>query len=82
LLSVTDDGSGIPAEHLLRIFDPFFTTRLGQGGSGLGLHICFSLVKGLLGGSIEAGASAQGGAAFTLRLPRVAPAYQPASELD
>ena len=77
LLRVEDDGAGIPAAHLARIFDPFFTTRLGQGGSGLGLHICFSLVNSLLGGSIEAGASALGGAAFTLRLPRVAPLAPP-----
>lgn len=77
LLRVEDDGVGIPAAHLDRIFDPFFTTRLGQGGSGLGLHICFSLMNGLLGGSIEAGASELGGAAFTLRLPRVAPAAPP-----
>ncbi|MBA4344204.1 MAG: hypothetical protein C0423_18850 [Methylibium sp.] len=82
LMCVSDDGSGIPPENLLRIFDPFFTTRLGQGGSGLGLHICFSLVKGLLGGSIEAGASAQGGAAFTLRLPRTAPISQVSSALE
>jgi PAS domain S-box-containing protein len=80
LLRVEDDGLGIPAAHLDRIFDPFFTTRLGQGGSGLGLHICFSLVNSLLGGSIEAGASELGGAAFTLRLPRVAPVAQPSDE--
>jgi signal transduction histidine kinase len=81
LLCVEDDGLGIPAAHLDRIFDPFFTTRLGQGGSGLGLHICFSLVNSLLGGGIEAGASAElGGAAFTLRLPRVAPVAQASDE--
>ena len=49
-LQVSDDGRGISADNLRRIFDPFFTTRLGQGGSGLGLHIVYTLVTGLLGG--------------------------------
>lgn len=72
-LTVQDNGVGIPAAHRDRIFDPFFTTRLGQGGSGLGLHICFSLVNRLLGGSISAASELDGGTCFTLRLPRCAP---------
>lgn len=70
---VSDDGCGIPAEHLGRIFDPFFTTRLGQGGSGLGLHIVHNIVTGMLGGSIEV-ESTPGGTRFTLTLPLTAPA--------
>ncbi|HPW31014.1 MAG TPA: HAMP domain-containing sensor histidine kinase, partial [Rhodoferax sp.] len=73
VLTVQDNGVGIAAANIDRIFDPFFTTRMGQGGSGLGLHICFSLVNGLLGGSISAASHASGGACFTLRLPRTAP---------
>lgn len=73
VLTFQDDGVGIAAENMDRIFDPFFTTRLGQGGSGLGLHICFSLVNGLLGGSISAASTPFTGACFTLRLPRNAP---------
>jgi C4-dicarboxylate-specific signal transduction histidine kinase len=68
-LNVRDNGAGIAKEHLKRIFDPFYTTRLGQGGSGLGLHITYTLVTGILGGRIEVTNTAAGGASFTLHLP-------------
>ena len=73
-LIVSDNGKGIPAENLSRIFDPFFTTRLGQGGSGLGLHIVYNLVNGVLGGHITASSTPGVGAEFRLKLPWVAPA--------
>ena len=79
VLSVADDGCGISAEHRKRIFDPFFTTRLGQGGSGLGLHVVFSLVVDLLGGRIDVDSTPGQGARFIVRLPQVAP--QPNGEL-
>ena len=72
-LQVCDDGIGIADEHLPRIFDPFFTTRLGQGGSGLGLHIVHNLVSGVLGGKLGVRSQLGQGTCFTLRLPRVAP---------
>lgn len=59
-----------------RIFEPFFTTRLGQGGSGLGLHIVHNLVTRVLGGTIEIHEVAGGGADFVLQLPVTAPAAQ------
>lgn len=72
-LTVTDNGNGIPAEHLSRIFDPFFTTRMGRGGSGLGLHIVYSIVTRMLGGRIFVTSHPGQGAHFTLELPLVAP---------
>jgi signal transduction histidine kinase len=41
---VTDNGSGISAEHLLRVFDPFFTTRPPGLGTGMGLAVCHGIV--------------------------------------
>ncbi len=70
---VSDDGRGIASENLKKIFDPFFTTKLGQGGSGLGLHIVYTLVTGLLGGRIEARSTAMHGCEFQIDLPLVAP---------
>ncbi|THF61647.1 PAS domain S-box protein [Pseudothauera rhizosphaerae] len=75
-IEVCDDGCGIPPENLRRIFDPFFTTRLGQGGSGLGLHIVHNLVTGLLGGSIAVDSTPGKGTCMRLRIPRSAPRTQ------
>lgn len=69
-LAVEDDGAGIAREHLGRIFDPFFTTRLGQGSSGLGLHITYKRVTGALQGRIDATSGNGHGSRFTLLLPR------------
>jgi two-component system NtrC family sensor kinase len=42
---VSDTGPGIPAENLERIFQPFFTTKNPGEGTGLGLPICFGIMK-------------------------------------
>ena len=73
VLTVRDDGVGIPPGHLSRVFDPFFTTRLGRGGSGLGLNIVYNLVHDVLGGRIEVDSVPGQGACFTLVLPVVGP---------
>jgi PAS domain S-box-containing protein len=73
-LLYSDDGCGIPREHLSRVFDPFFTTKRGSGGSGLGLHIVYNLVTQLLGGTIEVSSEPGRGAEFSLRFPLQKPA--------
>jgi PAS domain S-box-containing protein len=73
LLSVTDNGAGIPAEQLRRVFDPFYTTRLGSGQSGLGLYITHNIVTGVLAGHIDVASTPGHGSTFTMRLPATAP---------
>lgn len=73
LLTVADNGVGIPPEHLRRLFDPFYTTRLGAGQSGLGLYITHNIVTGVLAGHIDVASTPGHGATFTLRLPGAAP---------
>ncbi len=68
-----DNGRGIDVSHIDHIFEPFFTTRLGQGGSGLGLHISYNIICSVLGGSISVKKSPAEGACFVIILPRVAP---------
>lgn len=72
-VSVTDDGCGIASENLGRIFNPFFTTRLGSGGSGLGLHIAYNLVTGVLGGQIRAESTPGVGTRLIVTMPINAP---------
>ncbi|MFZ6843667.1 PAS domain-containing sensor histidine kinase [Undibacterium sp. RuTC16W] len=72
-----DDGNGIADADQKRVFDPFFTTKLGQGGSGLGMHIVYNLVTGVLGGSIDLESHIGKGTRFTMVLPLVAPEISP-----
>ncbi len=67
-ISFTDDGSGIPAEHLDKVFDPFFTTREEGGGTGLGLSICHGIVTEH-GGRIYVRSKPGKGATFIVELP-------------
>jgi PAS domain S-box-containing protein len=76
-LTVKDNGRGVAPEHVKHVFDPFFTTRLGQGGSGLGLHIVHNIVTSMLGGQIDIHTEVGVGTVFTLTLPVTAPATRP-----
>lgn len=73
ILSLADDGIGIPVDKRNHVFDPFFTTKLGQGGSGLGLYIVYTQVYKLLGGHLELSSEEGKGTTFFLDLPRFAP---------
>ncbi len=66
VISVRDQGVGIPGEHLEKIFEPFFTTK--PKGSGLGLATSYSIVKNH-GGNITAESERGKGATFHIYLP-------------
>jgi len=72
-ISIKDNGKGIPAEFLNRIFDPFFTTKRGSGGSGLGLHIVYNIIRQRLGGNIEVHSQPGHGSTFIITMPCIAP---------
>ncbi|MEG3637778.1 sensor histidine kinase [Magnetococcus sp. PR-3] len=64
-----DDGAGMPSETAERIFEPFFTTRRNQGGTGLGLYVCYDLVVNKLGGELHCTSEPGEGSQFTMRMP-------------
>ncbi|KAB1442845.1 sensor histidine kinase [Pseudodesulfovibrio senegalensis] len=68
VINVQDTGPGIPEANLDRVFDPFFTTKPVGKGSGLGLSICYGIIR-RMGGEIDVESSAGKGARFTIRLP-------------
>ena len=73
VLQISDNGAGIPTTLIDRVFEPFVTSRLGRGGSGLGLHIVWNTVNGILGGSIAVSSTVGEGTSFRIVMPRVAP---------
>ena len=44
-IKISDDGVGIPAQHIPRLFTPGFTTKGVGVGTGLGLSICYRIIE-------------------------------------
>ena len=72
-ISFRDNGVGMTSHVAEHAFDPFYTTRLGKGGSGLGLYLCYNLTTAILGGRIFLASAPGQGAEFHLDLPLSAP---------
>ena len=68
LVTVEDQGSGIPQDILPRVFEPFFTTKEVGKGSGLGLSQVYGFVR-QSGGTIAIDSRPEKGTAVTLFLP-------------
>jgi PAS domain S-box-containing protein len=68
VITVEDDGAGIPDAVLPRLFEPFFTTKPVGQGTGLGLSISHNIVR-QMGGALTAENRQQGGARFRIVFP-------------
>ncbi|HCU23430.1 MAG TPA: hypothetical protein DF383_00290 [Deltaproteobacteria bacterium] len=68
-VEISDDGEGICEENLKNIFDPYFTTKRQRGGSGLGLPICYNILREH-GGHIEVSSRPGRGSLFRVCVPK------------
>ena len=73
LLVVTDSGQGMDAETLKHIFDPFYTTKDVGQGTGLGLWICYQVIR-RHGGRIRIDTVEGNGTAVIIEIPLGPPA--------
>lgn len=67
-ISFSDTGSGISQEDMPMLFEPFFTTKPAGKGSGLGLSICYDIVR-RYNGSIDVSSELNKGSSFTVQIP-------------
>jgi two-component system, cell cycle sensor histidine kinase and response regulator CckA len=70
LITISDDGEGIPPQHLPHIFEPFYTTKLSGQGTGLGLATVYGIIKQNKG-FIWAYSEPERGTVFKIYLPCV-----------
>jgi two-component system NtrC family sensor kinase len=70
VIKISDNGSGICPENMDKIFSPFFTTKPVGKGSGLGLSVCYGIIKSL-GGTMAVTSDVNVGTCFVIRLPAV-----------
>ena len=68
LVSVRDNGPGIPEKILDKIFQPFFTTKPTGQGTGLGLSLSYDIVKAH-GGELKVETKEGEGSVFAITLP-------------
>ncbi|OJF68477.1 histidine kinase [Alteromonas sp. V450] len=69
IISVSDNGKGIPRALHKKVFEPFFTTARDKGGTGLGLNILYNLVKQKLNGDIMLESEENKGTTITVAIP-------------
>lgn len=68
VIDITDDGCGMPLEVTSRIFEPFFTTCEAGKGTGIGLALCYKLIREH-NGDIDVMSREGRGTTFTLTIP-------------
>ena len=68
MISVKDNGPGIPKKILDKIYQPFFTTKPTGQGTGLGLSLSYDIIKAH-GGELKVETKEGDGSIFIITLP-------------
>lgn len=66
IVEITDTGSGIPSENMLKVFEPFFSTK--AKGTGLGLAVSYRIIRNHQG-DIQVSSQPGQGTRFTIEIP-------------
>ena len=69
VISVRDNGKGIPEALHKKVFEPFYTTARDKGGTGLGLNILYNLVRQKFNGEIDLTSTPGEGTKVTVCIP-------------
>lgn len=77
VITIANNGPGIPADVQSKLFDPFFTTKAVGKGTGMGMAISYQIVVDRHGGELLCESSLTGGTQFTIRLPVLAACERP-----
>lgn len=73
ILSIHDNGPGIPESVVNKVFDPFFTTKAPGKGTGLGLSISYDIIVNKHGGLLWVESDVEHGTTFYASLPVAGP---------
>lgn len=68
VVTIRDNGGGIPDKIIDKIFEPYFTTRASGGGTGLGLYMARVIIETHMGGSLSV-QNVEDGALFRIEVP-------------
>jgi two-component system, NtrC family, sensor kinase len=69
-IRIRDNGTGIDDELKAKLFEPFFSTKPAGDGTGLGLSLCYDIIKQQHGGSISIDSTPGSFTEFVISLPR------------
>ena len=70
VISVKDNGNGIPQEIVDKIYEPFFTTKPTGEGTGLGLSMSYDIISKGHGGQLNVKTKEDEGTEFTIKIPK------------